>query len=136
MTRPVFCAVADDDTGATDLAGMLAEQGLRTVLVIDLPTDGRFEPWAEHHDAVIAGAGTRALGAREAYDRTRAAVRGLRALDPRVIGIKYCSTFDSSTEGNIGPSLDAAMDEMGAVYQSRNARRAPVGFPGAGFARR
>jgi DNA-nicking Smr family endonuclease len=34
VSAPVFCAVADDDTGATDLAGMLSEEGLRTVLVI------------------------------------------------------------------------------------------------------
>ena len=63
--RPVFCAVADDDTGATDLAGMLAEQGLRTVLVIDAVENGSFERWADQHDAVIVGAGTRALPPRK-----------------------------------------------------------------------
>ena len=108
MTRPVFCAVADDDTGATDLAGMLSEEGLRTVLVVD----GDPERWSAGYDAVVLGAGSRALPAREAYSRTREAARKLRALVPRVIEIKYCSTFDSTTEGNIGPSLDAAMDEL------------------------
>ena len=43
-------------------------------------------------------------------------MRALKALDPRVIEVKYCSTFDSTTEGNIGPSLDAAMDEMGEEF--------------------
>jgi 3-dehydrotetronate 4-kinase len=108
MSRPVFCAVADDDTGATDLAGMLSEEGLRTVLVVD----GDPERWSAGYDAVILGIGSRALPAKEAYSRTREAARKLRSLAPRVIEIKYCSTFDSTTEGNIGPSLDAAMDEL------------------------
>lgn len=108
----VFAAVADDDTGATDLAGMLADQGLRTVLLIDLPEPDDFAKWTAGYDAVIAGAGTRALSPAEAYARTCQAVRLLAALHPRAIQIKYCSTFDSTEEGNIGPSLDAAMDEL------------------------
>ena len=111
-SRPMFCAVADDDTGATDLAGMLSEEGLRTVLVVD----GDPERWSADCDAVILGIGSRALPAKEAYSRTREATRKLRALAPRVIEIKYCSTFDSTAEGNIGPSLDAAMDELGATF--------------------
>lgn len=112
MSRPVFCAVADDDTGATDLAGMLSEEELRTVLVVD----GEPERWSAGYDAVILGVGSRALPAKEAYSRTREATKKLRALAPRVLEIKYCSTFDSTTEGNIGPSLDAAMDELGEPF--------------------
>lgn len=114
--NPVFAAVADDDTGATDLAGMLAGQGLKTVLVIDVPPAECLYRWSEGHDAVIVGAGTRALAPSEAYDRSRAAVRLLRNLGPRVIEVKYCSTFDSTPEGNIGPSIDAAMDELGEIF--------------------
>jgi uncharacterized protein YgbK (DUF1537 family) len=114
--KPVFCAVADDDTGATDLAGMLAEAGLRTVLTIDLPADDQLKRWAADHDAVVVGAGTRALTTGEAYSRTRTAVRALAALDPRTIEVKYCSTFDSTPQGNIGPSIDAAMDELGESF--------------------
>lgn len=109
---PVFCAAADDDTGATDLAGMLSEEGLRTVLVVD----GDPKRWSAGYDAVIVGTGSRALPAAEAYSRTRDAVRKLRALAPRVIQIKYCSTFDSTAEGNIGSSIDAAMDELGEPF--------------------
>jgi uncharacterized protein YgbK (DUF1537 family) len=109
---PIFCAAADDDTGATDLAGMLAGQGLRTVLVIE----DAVERWAPGYDAVIVGTGSRALAPGEAYSRTREAVSRLRALAPRVIEIKYCSTFDSTPEGNIGPSLDAALDETGETF--------------------
>jgi uncharacterized protein YgbK (DUF1537 family) len=110
--NPVFCAAADDDTGATDLAGMLSGQGLRTVLAIEGPV----ERWAEGYEAVIIGTGSRALSPAEAYRRTRQAVHDLRALGPRVIEIKYCSTFDSTEEGNIGPSLDAALDETGEQF--------------------
>jgi uncharacterized protein YgbK (DUF1537 family) len=109
----IFGAVADDDTGATDLAGMLAGEGLRTVLVID---ESRLAEFAAGCDAVIIGTGTRALPPREAYDRTRAAVRRLNALDPSVLQVKYCSTFDSTSEGNIGQSVDAAMDETGEPF--------------------
>ncbi len=116
MSDLIFGSVADDDTGATDLAGMLAEQGLRTVLVIDLPTEARLEEWTRGYDAAVIGAGTRALTPREAYDRTRAAIRLLARHEPRAFEIKYCSTFDSTTEGNIGPSLDAAMDELNEAF--------------------
>src|SRR5262245_49822020 len=110
--NPVFCAAADDDTGATDLAGMLSGEGLRTVLVIE----GPLHRWAEGYDAVIFGTGTRALPPHQAYCRTRDAVRDLAALGPRVIEMKYCSTFDSTAEGNIGQSLDAAMDETSSEF--------------------
>jgi uncharacterized protein YgbK (DUF1537 family) len=112
VSAPVFCAVADDDTGATDLAGMLTEAGLRAVLVLD----GNPERWSDGYDAVIMGIGSRALPRGDAYERTRDAVRKLRALAPRVIEIKYCSTFDSTADGNIGPGIDAAMDELGEPF--------------------
>ncbi len=110
--NPVFCAVADDDTGATDLAGMLSGEGVRTVMVLD----GNPEAWADGYDAVVTGINSRAVSPRESYTRTRQAVRRLATLSARVLQIKYCSTFDSTPEGNIGPSLDAAMDETGAEF--------------------
>jgi 3-dehydrotetronate 4-kinase len=113
---PIFAAVADDDTGATDLAGMLADQGLRTILLIDLPRASDYERWTAGQDAVIAGIGTRAIAPGDAYERTRAAVRLLGSAAPQMLEIKYCSTFDSTREGNIGPTLDAAMDEMGEPF--------------------
>jgi uncharacterized protein YgbK (DUF1537 family) len=112
VSSPIFCAAADDDTGATDLAGMLSGGGLRTVLVVD----GDPERWSGGYDAVILGTGSRALPPADAYVQTREAVKKLKALRPRVIEIKYCSTFDSAPDGNIGPSLDAAMDELGESF--------------------
>jgi uncharacterized protein YgbK (DUF1537 family) len=112
MKRLAFAAVADDDTGASDLAGMLAEQSLRTLLVIDLPSEEQFLEWSAGYDAVVMAEGTRNLSPAISRERTQQAMRLLNRLDPHVFQIKYCSTFDSTPEGNIGPSIDAAMDEL------------------------
>jgi len=106
-----FGAVADDDTGATDLAGMLAERGMRAVLVINEPSQEEFVRWTTEADAVVIATASRSVDPGIAYSRTRQAVRLLRTLHPKVLQVKYCSTFDSTTAGNIGPSLDAALDE-------------------------
>ena len=66
----IFGAIADDDTGATDLAGMLAEQDVRTVLAIDLPSPARLSEMAESCDAIVIAVASRAIGAAEAYQRT------------------------------------------------------------------
>ena len=116
MSRLTFAAVADDDTGASDLAGMLADEGLRTLLVIDLPAAEKFLEWSERYDAVVMAEGTRNLAPREAAERTRRAIRLLKEREPRVFQIKYCSTFDSTPEGNIGPSIDAALDELDEAF--------------------
>jgi uncharacterized protein YgbK (DUF1537 family) len=116
MNRLTFAAVADDDTGASDLAGMLADRGVRSLLFIDLPGAGEFEDWSRGYDAVVLAVGTRNLPPAVARERTEAAVRLALARDPRVFQIKYCSTFDSTPEGNIGPSIDAAMDALGEQF--------------------
>lgn len=111
-----FAAVADDDTGATDLAGMLAERGMRAVLITDEPSPEDFERWTSNADAVVIGTASRSIPADAAYGRTRRAVQLLKTLRPEVLQIKYCSTFDSTTAGNIGPSIDAALDETGEKF--------------------
>lgn len=114
--RLLFAAVADDDTGASDLAGMLAGQGLRTLLVIDLPEQRQLDEWSRGHHAVVMAEGTRNLTPAEARERTRAAIRLLKRRDPRVFQIKYCSTFDSTPEGNIGPTIDTALEELNEEF--------------------
>ncbi|HEY9282919.1 MAG TPA: 3-oxo-tetronate kinase [Pyrinomonadaceae bacterium] len=114
--RLLFAAVADDDTGASDLAGMLAERGVATLLVIDLPPAETFLEWSEGYQAVVLAEATRNAAPAAAYERTRAAIRLLQARRPRLFQIKYCSTFDSTPEGNIGPSVDAALDELGEDF--------------------
>ncbi|HBY61004.1 MAG TPA: hypothetical protein DEH78_14370 [Solibacterales bacterium] len=112
----IFAAVADDDTGASDLGGMFADQGVPTVLVLD-PGDGReLRRWAREAECLVIATATRALAPAEAYAKTADAVRLAAQLAPRSIEIKYCSTFDSTREGNIGPSIDAALDTLGLTF--------------------
>ncbi len=112
----IFAAVADDDTGATDLAGMLAGHGLRCVLLIDHVSEQRLAEWAADCDAIVLGVGSRAVSPADAYARMRAGVRLLATLRPRTLQVKHCSTFDSTADGNIGQSIDAAMDETGETF--------------------
>jgi uncharacterized protein YgbK (DUF1537 family) len=116
MDRLLFAAVADDDTGASDLAGMLAGGGVRTLLVIDLPPEEQLLEWSRGYQAVVMAEATRNVAPSVAYERTRAAVRVLRGRRPHLFQVKYCSTFDSTPEGNIGPSIDAALDELGEEF--------------------
>jgi uncharacterized protein YgbK (DUF1537 family) len=111
-----FACIADDDTGATDIAGMLGAQGMRTLVVLDGASPVELRMWAESNDALIFATGTRALCRDDAYRKTRQAIESVRAFNPKVVGIKYCSTFDSTAEGNIGPSIDAAMDALGSKF--------------------
>src|SRR5947209_6799818 len=111
-----FSAVADDDTGATDLAGMLAKRGMRAILLLDQPSTEELERWTKDADAIVIGTASRSIDPGEAYRRTRDAVALLQSAQPDLLAVKYCSTFDSTRAGNIGPSIDAAMDETGAEF--------------------
>lgn len=112
----VFAAIADDDTGASDLAGRLAEQQVRTVLVIDLPTPEQLQEWSRDCEAVVMAEGTRNLAPELARQKTRQALQLAQALGPCVLAIKYCSTFDSTPAGNIGPTIEVALDALGTDF--------------------
>ena len=116
MNRLLYAAVADDDTGASDLAGMFADQDVRVVLVLDVPSAAELEQWTKSATGLVFATATRALPPEQAYKRTMAAVTAASALCPRTVQIKYCSTFDSTERGNIGPSIDAAMDALGERF--------------------
>ena len=102
-------AIADDITGATDLALMLARAGLRVVQVIGLP-DGPL-PDAE---AVVVALKSRTIPADQAVAMSLAAARALQAAGAQQLLFKYCSTFDSTDAGNIGPVAQALLDLTGA----------------------
>ncbi len=104
-------AVADDFTGATDLAIALRQRGFRAVVSVD---DARLDP-AElgDADAVVVALKTRTAPVSDAVAQSVRAVQALAALDARRYYVKYCSTFDSTPQGNIGPVLDAVLDELG-----------------------
>ena len=106
---PTLGAVADDFTGATDLATMLVAQGHRTVVAggpEGVDPDG-------DTDAVVVALKSRTAPVQEAVDASLAALRALRAAGCRRFYFKYCSTFDSTPEGNIGPVADALLAELG-----------------------
>ncbi|HKI15575.1 MAG TPA: 3-oxo-tetronate kinase [Roseiarcus sp.] len=105
-------AIADDLTGATDLANTLVRQGMRTVQMIGVPT--RLVP--DGVDAIVVALKTRAIAADEAVAQSLAALTWLAATGARQYFFKYCSTFDSTDAGNIGPVADALLDALGADF--------------------
>jgi uncharacterized protein YgbK (DUF1537 family) len=106
-------AVADDFTGATDLASMLVRHGMRTVQVFGVP-DAATAPLDA--DAVVVALKSRTIEAPEAVRLSLGALAWLRAAGARQIFFKYCSTFDSTAHGNIGPVADALLDALGADF--------------------
>ena len=103
-------AVADDITGATDLCLMLSREGLRTVQVIGVPAGDQGLPEA---DAVVIALKSRSIPASEAVTLSLAAARALLTAGAQQLLFKYCSTFDSTDSGNIGPVAEALMAETG-----------------------
>lgn len=103
-------SVADDYTGASDLANTLTKAGLRTVQTIGVPADDL--PLADV-DAVVVALKSRSIPAAEAVARTRAAESWLRRQGAGHVLFKICSTFDSTDQGNIGPVLDALRGDAG-----------------------
>ncbi len=98
--------IADDLTGATDLALMLAREGLRTVQTIGVP---RANLDLSGADAVVVALKSRTVPAQEAIAQSLAAAESLRKNGAQHLFFKYCSTFDSTDEGNIGPVTDALL---------------------------
>jgi len=109
----VLGAVADDFTGATDLANTLVKGGMRTVQLIGTPEEGDAPLQA---DAVVVALKSRTAPPAWAVDQSTKALRWLRCAGARQILFKYCSTFDSTDRGNIGPVADALLEELGADF--------------------
>jgi uncharacterized protein YgbK (DUF1537 family) len=103
--------IADDFTGATDLASTLVRGGMRTVQVIGVPTGP-----VPDADAIVVAQKTRTAPAGNAVADSLAALRWLQAAGCRQFFQKYCSTFDSTAEGNIGPIGDALIDALNCGF--------------------
>nr|WP_269328989.1 3-oxo-tetronate kinase [Kineosporia babensis] len=101
--------MADDFTGATDLAMALVARGFRTVVTIGVPATGPAGP----ADAVVIALKTRTIEPSAAVSASRNALRALRRLGATRFYDKYCSTFDSTPRGNIGPIMDALAADLG-----------------------
>jgi uncharacterized protein YgbK (DUF1537 family) len=105
--------IADDFTGATDVASMLVRAGMRTVQLIGAPDANRAPPPA---DAIVVALKTRTVPADAAVRESLAALRWLQRAGMRQCYFKYCSTFDSTPAGNIGPVTEALMDALSSDF--------------------
>jgi uncharacterized protein YgbK (DUF1537 family) len=103
--------IADDFTGATDLASMLVRNGMASVQLIGVP--GRPVDLAGAQ-AVVVALKSRTIPAADAVRQSLAALTWLRQRGARQFLFKYCSTFDSTDRGNIGPVSEALLDALGA----------------------
>jgi uncharacterized protein YgbK (DUF1537 family) len=109
VTLALGC-IADDYTGASDLANTLTRCGLRTVQTIGVPADQLKLPDV---DAVVVSLKSRSIEANLAVSRSRAADKWLRGRGADHVLFKICSTFDSTDAGNIGPVMDALRADSG-----------------------
>ncbi len=123
MTIALGC-IADDYTGASDLANALTTNGLRCVQTIGIPEPGFTMPEV---DAVVVALKTRSVPAEDAVSQSLAAGRWLKAQGARHILFKVCSTFDSTDAGNIGPVTEALRQAAGGGIVIVN-----PGYPAAG----
>ena len=116
--------LADDLTGATDLALMLTREGLRTLQTNGLPGDDLDLTGA---GAVVVALKSRTIAAKDAVEQSLAAYDWLAQKGAKRFFFKYCSTFDSTDQGNIGPVAEALLERIGAQFTI-----ACPAFPAAG----
>jgi len=112
MTSIALGCIADDFTGATDLANNLVRAGMRVVQTIGVPS----APLAANVDAVVVALKSRTIAPAEAIAQSLEALTWLQAQGAQQIYFKYCSTFDSTAAGNIGPVTEALMDALGSDF--------------------
>ena len=109
----VLGCIADDFTGATDLANMLVQQGMPTIQLIGTPENKMDIGRAK---AVVIALKSRTMKAEKAVSLSINALKWLRAAGAKQFLFKYCSTFDSTDQGNIGPVADALKAELGLKF--------------------
>lgn len=112
MSKMVLGCIADDFTGATDLANNLVRAGMRVVQTIGVPS----APLAADVDAVVVALKSRTIAPADAIAQSLDALTWLQAQGAQQIYFKYCSTFDSTAAGNIGPVTEALMDALGSDF--------------------
>lgn len=112
MKKLLLGCIADDFTGATDLANNLVRAGMRVVQLIGVPQRALDLLGDGDTDAVVVALKSRTSPRDEAVAQSLDALRWLQAHGAQQIYFKYCSTFDSTPQGNIGPVTDALMDAL------------------------
>ncbi|MFT4107687.1 MAG: four-carbon acid sugar kinase family protein [Lacrimispora sp.] len=105
--------IADDFTGASDAASFLVKGGIRVLLVSEIPD---IDIDLDGFDAVVIALKTRTMERSRAVKDTLAAVSWLKGKGVQQLYFKYCSTFDSTPKGNIGPAADAILEYCDTPY--------------------
>ena len=116
MTRhdqksPWLGCIADDYTGASDLASFLVKSGFRTIQINGVPRPDQLERLG-NVDAVVIALKSRTIAAKKAVELSRKSLDVLIGIGCKKYYFKYCSTFDSTTKGNIGPVIDALSSHL------------------------
>lgn len=109
----LLACIADDLTGATDLANVLVRGGMRTIQTIGVPAD---DVAVDDVDAVVVALKSRTIPAPEAVALSLRSLSWLQRRHARQFFFKYCSTFDSTDAGNIGPVADALRERLAAPF--------------------
>ena len=109
-TQLLLGCIGDDFTGSTDLANTLVRNGMRTVQLLGVPEDDASVPDA---DAIVIALKSRTAPVKDAIAESIAARNWLQRRGAKQLFFKYCSTFDSTDQGNIGPVADALLDGLG-----------------------
>ena len=112
MDKILLGCIADDFTGGTDLANNLVRSGMRTVQTVGVPKN--FE--LSNVDAVVVALKSRTIDPKDAIGQSLEALKWLKSQGAKQIYFKYCSTFDSTAKGNIGPVTEALMKELGTDF--------------------
>jgi 3-dehydrotetronate 4-kinase len=113
--------IADDFTGATDLANNLVRAGMRVVQIIGVPDSvgssaAKTNTTLAQVDAVVIALKSRTIPAAEAIEQSLATLTWLKAQGAEQVYFKYCSTFDSTAKGNIGPVIEALMAALNTNF--------------------
>ena len=112
MNKVLLGCIADDFTGASDLANNLARSGMRVIQTIGVPA----LPLSVNVDAVVVALKSRTIAPLEAIAQSLAALNWLQQHGVQQIYFKYCSIFDSTAKGNIGLVTDALMSALGTNF--------------------
>lgn len=111
MNTILWGCIADDFTGAADAASFFKKGGLKTVLYNGIPKAGTIPD--DDTQAVVIALKIRSIDKNKAIDEALSAFEFLNSINAKQFYYKYCSTFDSTPDGNIGPVCDALMDAVG-----------------------
>lgn len=108
----ILGCIADDVTGATDLALMLSKNGMRVLQILGVPSGDA----PSNSDAIVIALKTRIAQKNSAVNKSVESAKWLKEAGAGQFFIKYCSTFDSTEEGNIGPVSEALLDFLESSF--------------------